>query len=51
MKKYFFYSKTDPKHEAISSTVSDSRLSAAILFSKLKRLPLKNFLSIFTVNR
>lgn len=51
MKKYFFYSKADPKHEAIASTSSDSRLSAAKFFSKLKRLPLKNFLSIFTINR
>lgn len=51
MKKYFFYSKTDPKREAIAATVSDSRLSAARFFSRLKRLPLKNFLSIFTINR
>ena len=46
-----FYSKKDPKREAISSTVSDSRLSAATHFSKLKRLSLKQFLSIFTISR
>jgi|TARA_R110000803_G_scaffold57131_1_gene115002 hypothetical protein len=51
MKKYNFYSKKDPKREAISSTVSDSRLSAATHFSKLKRLSLKQFLSIFTISR
>ena len=51
MKKYNFYSKTDPKHEVISSTVSDSRLLAATYFSKLKRLSLKQFLSIFTLSK
>jgi hypothetical protein len=51
MKKYFFYSKNDPKKEPISSTMTSSRLKAAHYFSVIKKMTLKQFLSIFTINK
>lgn len=51
MSKYFFYSKNDPSKEPISSTTSNSRLKAAKYFSIIKNMPLKKFLSIFTINK
>lgn len=49
--KYFFYSRGDDKKEPISKTETDSRLSAAKFFAKLKQLPLKTFLKIFGVSK
>lgn len=49
MKKYSFYSKSDPKCESISSVNSSSKDKAIEFFSKQKKLPIKNFLKIFNV--
>lgn len=50
-KKYFFYSKNDPKQEPINSTFSFSRLQAAKQFANRKQLPLKTFLFLFSVSK
>jgi hypothetical protein len=49
MKKYFFYSKLDPKCESISSIKSNSKDEAIKFFSEQKKLSIKNFLKIFNV--
>lgn len=50
MKKYFFYSRNDSSREPISYTTAKSRLNAAKKFASIKSLPLKSFLSIYTVS-
>lgn len=49
MKNYYFYSKLDPKKEAISSTTANSKEEAITFFSHLKNLTQEKFLSIFNV--
>jgi hypothetical protein len=49
MKNYYFYSKLDPKQEAIASTSANSKEDAITFFSKLKHLTQEKFLSIFSV--
>tara|TARA_R100000908_G_C3746790_1_gene141981 strand:+ start:40 stop:195 length:156 start_codon:yes stop_codon:yes gene_type:complete len=51
MAKYFFYSKNDQKQEPISIIYSSSRLKAAKLFAKRKKMELKQFLSIFSISK
>ena len=50
-KKYYFYSKNDWQQEPISKTIATDRLAAAKYFAKVKRLSLKDFLSLFSVSR
>jgi len=50
-KKYYFYSKIDKNQEPISSCRAWNRLDAAEHFASIKRLTLKEFLSIFSVSR
>lgn len=47
--KYGFYYRNDKDQEIILKTEDMSRLSAAIYFAKVKKLPLKEFLKIFGV--
>jgi len=51
MKRFSFYSRTDGSQEPVGSTVAFSRLAAARYFAERKHLPLKSFLSLFTVTR
>jgi hypothetical protein len=46
-----FYHKTDQTREAISRTISTSRLQAAKQFAERKQLPLKEFLKLFGVKK
>jgi len=50
-RKYFYYSRIDSSQEPISTTIALSRLSAAKQFAERKRLPLKTFLSLFSVSK
>ena len=50
-RKYYFYSKLDSTQEPISKTVASSRLKAAKYFAARKRLPLKKFLSIYSISK
>jgi hypothetical protein len=50
-KKYYFYAKNDWQQEPISSTYTDSRLTAAKVFAAIKKLSLKKFLSIYSVSK
>ena len=49
MKKYSFYSKSDPKCESISSVKSSSKDEAIKFFCEQKKLSLKKFLEIFSI--
>ena len=51
MKKYSFYRRTDSTKEVIGTTFALGRLSAAKYFAKVKQLPLKAFLQLFTVGK
>lgn len=49
---YYFYSKNDKSKEPIKSTSKiNSRLEAARYFAELKNMPLRTFLSVFSVSR
>lgn len=49
---YYFYSKTDSKKEPIMKTnCFYSRLEVAKYFAKIKGLPLKIFLKIFSISK
>ncbi len=50
-KTYTFYYKNSSLREPISSVKASSRLKAAIYFSTNKKLPLREFLKIFSVSR
>jgi len=50
-KKYSFYSKNDPSQEPIASISVSSRLEAAKHFAQVKQMPLKVFLTIFTISK
>lgn len=51
MKTYYFYSRNDSEMEPISSIRSSTRLKAAKHFAAVKQMPLKTFLSIFSINK
>lgn len=51
MKKYYFYAKNDWQQEPISSTHTNSRLTAAKVFAAIKKLPLKRFLELYSVSK
>jgi len=46
---FVFYNKNDKNQEIIGRTIGFSRLEAAKYFAGRKRLPLKEFLKIFSV--
>jgi len=48
---FYFYSRVDSTQEALLTIKAPSRYHAALLFAKLKRLPLKEFLQIYAVSR
>jgi len=50
-KKYYFYSKHDKTKEPIAYCLESSRLKAACYFAQIKQMDLKQFLSVFAVNR
>ncbi len=49
--KYYFYSKHDGSKEPIAQTNAKSRLAAAKYFAQIKQMSLKQFLTIFTINK
>ena len=49
MKGYIFYSNSDLKKESISYGKFNSQEEAVNCFAKIKRLPVKEFNNIFTV--
>ena len=51
MKGYIFYSNTDHKKEPISYGRFSSLKEAVNCFAKIKRLPIKEFNNIFTVEK
>ena len=51
MRKYTYYYRTDKNKEAISVIVAASRLGAAKWFAAIKRLPLKEFLKLYSVSK
>jgi hypothetical protein len=50
-KKYFYYSRVDSNQEPVSTTIALSRLAAAKQFASRKQLPLKTFLSLFSISK
>ena len=51
MKRFSFFVKKDKTEEAISSTEASGRLEAAKIFAARKKLPLKQFLRIFSISK
>ena len=51
MKRFSFYSKNDKAQEAVGTTLASGRLAAAKFFAAQKKLPLKQFLRIFSISR
>ena len=51
MKKVSFYVRRDSTQEPLGTVTVKSRLEAAKLFAKRKKLPLKEFLRIFSISR
>jgi hypothetical protein len=50
-KIYYFYHKNDTDKESIGKIVATNRLSAAKYFAAIKRMSLKQFLSLFSISR
>lgn len=48
---YFFYSKSDSSKEPIGKITALGRLEAAKFFASRKNMPLKTFLTIFSVTK
>ncbi len=48
---YYFYSRRDVDKQPIASIGAPTRYQAALFFSKLKHLSLKEFLKIYAVSR
>lgn len=51
MAKFCFYSKSDPKQEAIGATEALTQEEAIKFFSLTKMLPVQEFLTIFNVKQ
>lgn len=51
MAKFCFYSKNDPKQEAIGATEAQTQEEAIKFFSLTKMLPVQEFLTIFNVKQ
>jgi len=49
--EFYFYSRMDSTCEPISRVKAPSRYHAALLFAKIKKLPLKYFLQLYAVSR
>lgn len=47
----YFYSKIDKNKEPINWVFNCSRLEAAKYFAAVKRLPLKEFLKIYSISK
>ena len=47
----YYYVKNDPNQEKLGKALTTSRLAVAKEFAEQKRLPLKTFLSIWTVGK
>jgi hypothetical protein len=47
----YYYIKNDPNKEKLGKILTGSRLEAAKEFAAQKRLPLKTFLSIWSVDK
>jgi hypothetical protein len=50
-KIYSFYSRNDQSQESVGKIVATNRLSAAKYFAAIKRMSLKQFLSVFEVSK
>lgn len=50
-KIYHFYNKSDNSQEAIGKIIATNRLSAAKYFAAIKRMELKQFLSLFSISK
>jgi len=48
---YYFYSKNDKSKEPIAQTNAKNRLAAAKYFAQIKQMPLKKFLTIFSISK
>lgn len=48
---YYFYSRVDENRDPIHRVGAPTRYQAALFFSKLKCLDLKEFLKIYAVSR
>jgi hypothetical protein len=48
---YYFYARADRSKQPITRIGAPTRYQAALLFSKIKQLPLKEFLKIYAVSR
>lgn len=48
---FYYYSRVDSTQEPLLRIKAPSRYHAAILFAKLKKLTLKDFLKIYAVSR
>jgi hypothetical protein len=51
MRKYTYYYRNDKNKEAINTIVAVSRIGAAKWFAAIKRLPLKEFLKLYSVSK
>lgn len=49
--RYFFFAKEDEKREPIFFTWALTRLDAAKYFAQVKKLKLKQFLSIYGISK
>ena len=47
----YYYAKSDPSKEKLGKMLTGSRLEAAREFAGQKQLPLKTFLSIWSVDK
>jgi len=49
--QFYFYSRADSAHEPISRVKAPTRYHAALLFARIKNLPLKSFLQLYAISR
>ncbi len=50
-KIYHFYHRNDHNKESIGKIIATNRLSAAKYFAAVKRMELKQFISLFSISR
>ena len=48
---YFFYAKNDPNKEPITKINAASEEHAVIIFSKMKKLSIDDFLNLFEISK
>jgi hypothetical protein len=51
MRIYYYYSRVDNSREKLGKTTALSRLRAAQIFARRKDLPLKTFLTIYSISK